>query len=80
MPMMHEYQQGIASEQIQTMETAMRDACMMNDNVRIYDMQNWGYENDFWNATHLNRSGAKRLTKEINKILEWNVKEYQYNK
>ena len=80
MPMMHEYQQGIAKEQIQTMETAMRDAYMKNDNVRIYDMQTWGDENDFWNATHLNRNGAKRLTKEINKILEWNVKEYQYNK
>jgi hypothetical protein len=53
---------------------------MKNDNVRIYDMQTWGDENDFWNATHLNRSGAQRLTKEINKILEWNVKEYQYNK
>lgn len=79
MPMMHAYQQGISKEQRLTMEFAMRNIYEENDGVRIYDMQNWGDEDDFWNATHLNRNGAKRLTKEIKKLIDLNIKEYNCN-
>ena len=33
--------------------------------VRVLDYQDWGNEDNFWNATHLNTSGAKRFTEEL---------------
>ena len=41
-------------------EMAVRYRC-----VQVFDYQDWGGEDDFWNATHLNTDGARRFTEQL---------------
>ena len=62
MPMLPDYRHGMPKEQIMLMEQVMHSLTKEYDCVRFIDYQEWGYEDDFWNATHLNTDGAKRFT------------------
>ena len=65
MPMLEDYRQAMPAEQIATMQQALASLASQFDCVTILDYQSWGTESDFWNATHLNTTGAKRLTREM---------------
>lgn len=65
MPMMPDYRQGMPQEQIALMEQVMYEMADIYDCVRVYDYQEWGSADDFWNATHLNTDGASRLTESL---------------
>ena len=65
MPMLEAYRQGMPAEQIATMQQALASLASQFDCVTILDYQSWGTESDFWNATHLNTTGAKRLTEQL---------------
>jgi hypothetical protein len=62
MPMLPDYRSGIPMEQILLMEQVMRSMAQEHNCVRFVDYQEWGNEDDFWNATHLNTDGAKRFS------------------
>ena len=65
MPTMEEYRSGIPQEQIDAMNDAIDWLAGKFDCVQVLDYQEWGCEDDFWNATHLNTDGARRLTEEL---------------
>lgn len=62
MPMLPDYRSGMPMEQILLMEQLMRSMSQEHNCVRFVDYQEWGNEDDFWNATHLNTGGAKRFS------------------
>ena len=62
MPMMKEYRVGMPQEQIALMEQVMQEMAVRYRCVQVYDYQDWGGADDFWNATHLNTNGARRFT------------------
>lgn len=64
-PCLEEYSNGIPQEQIDAMHDAIGWVAGKYDCVRVLDYQEWGTENDFWNATHLNTNGARRFTEEL---------------
>ena len=65
MPMLEAYRQGMPAEQIATMQQALASLASQFDCVTILDYQSWGTESDFWNATHLNTTGAQRFTEQL---------------
>lgn len=65
MPSLEEYRLGIPKEQIDAMNDAIRWVAGKYDCVKVLDYQEWGSEDDFWNATHLNTDGARRFTEEL---------------
>lgn len=65
MPVMSDYRMGMPQEQIAQMERIMQEITMRYDCVQVCDYQEWGSEEDFWNATHINTHGALRLTREL---------------
>ena len=69
MPVLSGYRQGMPQEQIALMEQVLLDMSAQYDCVQVLDYQRWGCNADFWNATHLNIDGARRLTREI--FAEW---------
>ena len=69
MPVLSGYRQGMPQEQIALMEQVLLDMSAQYDCVQVLDYQRWGCNADFWNATHLNTDGARRLTREI--FAEW---------
>lgn len=72
MPVMKEYRVGMPQEQIALMNLVMQEMEMRYDCVQIYDYQDWGVADNFWNATHLNTDGARRLTRELKRIIMGN--------
>ena len=62
MPMLPDYRSGMPMEQILLMEQVMRSMAQEHNCVRFVDYQEWGNEDDFWNATHLNTDGAKHFS------------------
>lgn len=66
MPSLGEYRNGMPQEQIVAMYDAMRFIASKFDCVKLLDYQDWGTEDDFWNATHLNTDGARRFTLSLN--------------
>ena len=66
MPSLGEYRNGMPQEQIVAMYDAMRFIASKFDCVKLLDYQEWGTEDDFWNATHLNTYGARRFTLSLN--------------
>ena len=66
MPSLGEYRNGMPQEQIVVMYDAMRFIASKFDCVKLLDYQEWGTEDDFWNATHLNTYGARRFTLSLN--------------
>lgn len=65
MPSLGEYRNGMPQEQIVAMYDAMRFIASKFDCVKLLDYQEWGTEDDFWNATHLNTTGAQRFTEQL---------------
>jgi hypothetical protein len=65
MPVMEAYRIGMPTEQIATMEQIVDEVDAEFDNVYMLDYQSWGSEDDFWNATHLNRMGAELFTTKL---------------
>lgn len=65
MPVLSDYRQGMPQEQISLMMRMMQDMAISHACVQTLDYQDWGMDADFWNATHLNTDGARRLTMEI---------------
>ena len=65
MPVMEAYRIGMPTEQIATMEQIVDEVDAEFDNVYMLDYQSWGSEDDFWNATHLNRIGAELFTTKL---------------
>lgn len=69
MPVLSGYRQGMPHEQIALMEQVLLNMSAQYDCVQVLDYQRWGCNAEFWNATHLNTDGARRLTREI--FAEW---------
>ena len=65
MPCLEEYRLGIPQEQLDAMNDAIGWVAGKFDCVKVLDYQDWGTEDDFWNATHLNTQGARRFTEEL---------------
>ena len=65
MPALQEYRDAMPEEQVEAMNYAITTIANKFDCVHVLDYQAWGTDADFWNATHLNTDGAKRLTKEM---------------
>ncbi len=65
MPMLAEYRHAMPQEQIECMELVLQELAAQYDCVQVLDYQSWGTDSDFWNATHLNTDGARRLTEEF---------------
>lgn len=65
MPALQDYRDAIPPEQVDAMNQAIECIVSRFDGVRVLDYQRWGTDADFWNATHLNTDGAKRLTREM---------------
>lgn len=65
MPMLEEYRRAMPHEQIALMEQVMQQLTDTYPHVQVLDYQSWGTDDDFYNATHLNTTGASRLTREI---------------
>lgn len=65
MPVMEAYRIGMPTEQIATMEQIVDEVDAEFDNVYMLDYQSWGSEDDFWNATHLNTTGAEIFTTKL---------------
>lgn len=65
MPALQEYRAAMPHEQVEAMNQAIEFIASKFDCVRVLDYQDWGTDADFWNATHLNTDGAKRLTREM---------------
>lgn len=62
MPVMDAYRFGMPLDQISTMEVVSYELCTRFDNVFNLDYQQWGRDDYFWNATHLNTTGAEIFT------------------
>lgn len=69
MPALQDYRDAMPQEQVETMNHAITTITNKFDCVHVLDYQAWGCNADFWNATHLNIDGARRLTREI--FAEW---------
>jgi hypothetical protein len=65
MPVLQEYRAAMPQEQVEAMNCAISTIANKFDCVHVLDYQAWGTEDDFWNATHLNTNGARRLTMEM---------------
>ena len=65
MPTLAEYRHAMPQEQIECMELVLQELAAQYDCVQVLDYQSWGTDDDFYNATHLNTDGAKRLTEEF---------------
>jgi hypothetical protein len=65
MPALQEYRDAMPQEQVEAMNCAITTIANKFDCVHVLDYQAWGTEDDFWNATHLNTNGARRLTMEM---------------
>lgn len=65
MPALQDYRDAMPPEQVDAMNHAIEFIASKFDCVRVLDYQDWGTDADFWNATHLNTDGAKRLTREM---------------
>lgn len=65
MPMLEEYRKAMPHEQIVLMEHVMQQLTDTYPHVQVLDYQSWGTDDDFYNATHLNTIGARRLTREM---------------
>jgi hypothetical protein len=65
MPALQDYRNATPLEQVEAMNQALESIASKFDCVRVLDYQDWGTDADFWNATHLNTDGAKRLTMEM---------------
>jgi hypothetical protein len=65
MPALQDYRDAMPPEQVDAMNQAIEFIASKFDCVRVLDYQDWGTDADFWNATHLNTDGAKRLTREM---------------
>lgn len=65
MPTLEDYRNGMPPEQIAAMYDVIGFISGKFDCVKLLDYQHWGREDDFWNATHLNTTGAKRFTEEL---------------
>lgn len=65
MPALQEYRAAMPHEQVEAMNHAITTIANKFDCVRVLNYQAWGTDADFWNATHLNTDGAKRLTMEM---------------
>ena len=65
MPALSDYRQGMPQEQIALMMRVLQDMATSHACVKMLDYQDWGTDDDFYNATHLNTDGARRLTMEI---------------
>ena len=71
MPALKDYRDAMPTEQVEAMNQAIDYIASKFDCVRVLDYQDWGTDSDFWNATHLNTDGAKRLTEEF--LLQFKV-------
>ena len=65
MPMMEDYRIGMPVEQIAIMQEVLKSIDTTFECVTVLDYQGWGTEDDFWNATHLNTTGAQRFTEAL---------------
>ena len=65
MPVLQDYRDAMPPEQVEAMNQALESIASKFDCVRVLDYQDWGNDADFWNATHLNTDGARRLTTEM---------------
>lgn len=65
MPALQEYRAAMPQEQVEAMNCAITTIANKFDCVHVLDYQSWGTDADFWNATHLNTDGARRLTMEM---------------
>ena len=65
MPVLSGYRQGMPQEQIALMEQVLLDMSAQYDCVQFLDYQCWGCNADFWNATHLNKTGAELFTTKL---------------
>ena len=65
MPALQDYRDAMPPEQVDAMNQAIEFIASKFDCVRVLDYQDWGTDADFWNATHLNTDGARRLTMEM---------------
>ena len=65
MPALQDYRAAMPHEQVEAMNCAISTIANKFDCVHVLDYQAWGTDADFWNATHLNTDGARRLTMEI---------------
>lgn len=65
MPALQEYRDAMPQEQVEAMNCAITTIANKFDCVHVLDYQSWGTDADFWNATHLNTDGARRLTMEM---------------
>ena len=71
MPMLEEYRRAMPHEQIALMEHVMQQLTDTYPHVQVLDYQSWGTDDDFYNATHLNTIGARRLTLEMGAELRY---------
>ena len=65
MPALQDYRDAMPPEQVDAMNQAIEFIASKFDCVRVLDYQDWGNDANFWNATHLNTYGARRLTMEM---------------
>ena len=65
MPVLQEYRAAMPQEQVEAMNCAITTIANKFACVHVLDYQSWGTEDYFWNATHLNTDGARRLTIEM---------------
>lgn len=65
MPVLEEYRRAMPAEQIARMMCVIQDMAETYPHVQVLDYQFWGTDDDFYNATHLNTTGAEVLTTEI---------------
>lgn len=71
MPMLEEYRRAMPHEQIALMEHVMQQLKDTYPHVQVLDYQSLGTDDDFYNATHLNTIGARRLTLEMGAELRY---------
>jgi hypothetical protein len=65
MPALQEYRAAMPQEQVEAMNCAITTIANKFDCVHVLDYQAWGTDADFWNATHLNTTGAQRFTEQL---------------
>lgn len=65
MPALQDYRAAMPHEQVEAMNHTITTIANKFDCVHVLDYQAWGTDADFWNATHLNTDGARRLTMEM---------------
>ena len=65
MPALQDYRAAMPHEQVEAMNCAISTIANKFDCVHVLDYQDWGTDADFWNATHLNTTGAQRFTEQL---------------